>query len=269
MSPTPPGPTPPSSTPSRSTSPRVPPSRIPPPTPIPTAPRTAARINALDPLTTTWAAGETFTRCYDINYGSRDFYAGGAGRFHPFTPATSTRRRPHPTSARGAPDRSGARGPLPVLYGASDAIGALSETVFHDVPVRGVRRVPVAKLTHRVLIDLVSARELTLIDLTSHGLARLGLSRSELIESDARSYPATTAWAKALHAHPVRADGLLWVSRQHDTSRALVLFADRVAQDDLSVHPDTPPVALRTGAGLELVCEVADRAGITITGLAP
>jgi RES domain-containing protein len=206
----------------------------------------------LDPLLTTWQAGRPFHRCYDVSWGSRDFYPGDAahrGRFHPFTP-------------------SGGTDPLPVLYGASDFDGAVFETVFHDVPVKGVKRVPHAKLLHRLVVVLVPGRDLILVDLTSEGLRRLELTRSELIDSDARSYPDIAAWGSALHAHSPDIDGLLWVSRQRDTSRALVLFGDRVDVTDLTVDPDEVPLTLGIGRGLDLVAAAASRAGITITGLA-
>lgn len=227
----------------------MPPShRIPAPVAVPEPPAEPA---ALEPLTAIWRAGEPLYGCYDVAWCSRDFYAGDAahrGRFHPFTPAGSTRA-------------------LSVLYGASDEVGALSETVFHDVPVRGDKRVPHAKLVHRLVVQLAATRNMTLVDLTSDGLRRLGVSRTELIESDARSYPGTAAWARALHAHPARVDGLMWVSRQQDTSRALVLFADRVQPDTITVPDRAIPLTLGAGAGLDIVCTAAARAGITITGL--
>ncbi|CCG02208.1 conserved protein of unknown function [Blastococcus saxobsidens DD2] len=212
--------------------------------PAPAAP------DSLDPLLTTWGAGERFHRCYDIGWGSRQFHAGDdahRGRFHPFTPDGDTE-------------------PLPVLYGVGDVDGAVFETVFHDVPTRGVKRVPHAKLLHRVVVALAPKRDLTLVDLTSEGLRRLELTRGELIDSDARSYPDTAAWARALHAHPHGVDGLLWVSRQRDIGRALVLFGDRVQVEELEVAPEVP-LTLGAGRGLDLVAEAAGRAGITITGL--
>lgn len=205
----------------------------------------------LDPLLTVWEAGDKIHRCYDVGWGSRDFYAGDdahRGRFHPFIPYGSTE-------------------PLPVLYGASDFDGAVFETVFHDVPVKGAKRVPHAKLLHRLVVALIPGRDLTLVNLTSEGLRRLELTRTELIDSDARSYPDTAAWARALHAHSENIDGLLWVSRQRDTSRAVVLFGDRVKVDDLAVAPDEVPLTLGIGRGLDLVSSAAARVGITITGL--
>ena len=61
----------------------------------------------------------------------------------------------------------------------------------------------------------------------------------------------------------------MWVSRQHDTSRALVLFGDRVALAELEVARGAVPLTLGAGAGLDAVCEAANRAGIAITGLVP
>lgn len=225
------------------------PVRVRPPTRVPSPPDVAA----LDPAVAIWAAGAPISRCYHVGWGSRDFHAGDAahlGRFLPFTPV-------------------GVTGPLPVLYGANDEIGALAETVFHDLPVRGVRRVMMSRLRHRLMLDLAPVRDLNLVDLTGAALGRLGISRAELIASDVRSYRDTARWAHALHAHPAGFDGLLWVSRQHETSRCLLLFGDRVPTDDLLVHDSAIPKPLAFGPGLELVCELADRAGITIIGLAP
>ena len=210
-----------------------------------------ADVDALDPLLHTWPAGQQFHRCYDIDWGAREFYAGTAtrrGRFHPIAP-------------------KGAQDALPVLYGASDVDGALSETVFHDVPVRGTKHVPYAMLLHRLIVALVPRRDLTLVDLTSPGLRRLELTHRELIDSDPRSYRATASWAEALHDHPAQPDGLLWVSRQHNTSTALMLFGDRVQLDDLTAAPADVPLALGAGAALTAVCLAANQAGTTITAL--
>lgn len=224
------------------------PVRIPPPVAIPAPPVDPA---GLSPLLTTWQEGRRLFRCYNLAREATEFHARDAtrrGRFHPLTPLD------------GDPA-------VPVLYAADDQLGALSETVFHDVPVRGDKRVPMAKLRGRAIAEIVVARDLRLIDLSSDGLRRLGLSRGELIDSDARSYGDTANWAAVLHAHPAGADGLLWVSRQRDTSRALILFGDRVKPDDVRLCEESTPLPLSFGAGLDLVCAAADRVGITIIGI--
>jgi hypothetical protein len=109
---------------------------------------------------------------------------------------------------------------------------------------------------------IAARRDLTLIQLHSHGLPRLGISRAELIDSEAESYARTVAWAAALHARLPEADGLIWVSRRFDTSFALVLFGDRVARADLEVVD--PPIPLFLGAGFAEVQRIAELAGIVI-----
>lgn len=202
----------------------------------------------LDPAIVVWPAGRRLVWSYDAAWGSRQLFSGAPGRpgrFHPFSPGRSTR-------------------PLDVLYAASDLHGALSETVFHDIPVRGVKRIPQGLLVHRLAIDLEPVRDLHLVDLTSSGLSRLGVARTELVESGPLAYPATARWAKALHDSAAAPDGLQWVSRQHDTSTAVVLFGDRVTVDDLRLAGDTAPLVLYTGRGFEQVAQIADDEGITI-----
>jgi RES domain len=95
----------------------------------------------------------------------------------------------------------------------------------------------------------VARRDLLLVELTSDGLRRLGLTRGELLEFDARSYPQTAAWARALHEHCARVDGLLWVTRQRATSRALLLFGDRVKVSELASAPGEVRLTLGAGEG--------------------
>jgi hypothetical protein len=154
-----------------------------------------------------------------------------------------------------------------VLYGADSLPGALSETVFHDVPRQGRRRtVAWVKLQHRIAIRLCSTRELRLADLTGAGLSRIGVERSQLLDTGSQYYPETARWAKAMHDHTERFDGMIWVSRQLDTSRAIVLFGDRVDGEELVVS-DGVPLTLGAGSGFDEVAALAADMGIVITGL--
>src|SRR3954465_7643726 len=194
---------------------------------------TTAPRAALDPLLMSWPTGEVIDRCCDVHRccdvprgsdvhrGCRNFSAGNATHPGRFQPCTADRRRT----------------PLPVLYGAGDVDTALSETVFHDLPIRGSKHLAHAQLVHRLGVALIARRDLLLVDLTSDGPRRRGLTRGELIESDSRSYPQTAAWARALHDHAERVDGLLWASGQRDTGRALLLFGDRVKASELALAP--------------------------------
>ena len=55
---------------------------------------------------------------------------------------------------------------------------------------------------------------------------------------------------------------MTWVSRQHDTSLAVVLFGGRVARDELDVVE--PPLPLAWGPGLSRVYEAAEEADILV-----
>lgn len=187
--------------------------------------------------------GEPIVRCHDGRYGATEFNPGlGAGRFHPF-------------AVRGRN--------IPTIYGSSDLVGALSETLFHDVPVETGLRAIERSVLRPLLVSVIAARRpLRFAQLHSSGLGRLGLRRAELIDSEASAYPATVTWAKALHACPERFDGLVWISRQNDTSRAVVLFGDRVDRWDLEMVDS--PLPLYLGPGYAMVLEAAETAGIGV-----
>ena len=114
------------------------------------------------------------------------------------------------------------------MYAARDDDTALAESVFHDVPVRGVRRLARAALTGRVLSRIAPVRELRLIALHGYGLKRLGVTHGELIEAPASAYAWTAEWGAALHAAAPDADGIVWMARRFTGRPALILFGDRV-----------------------------------------
>jgi hypothetical protein len=198
----------------------------------------------LDPLVEEWKRGTPIIRCHNVQFGATEFNPGlGRGRFHPFSdPAGQT---------------------VATLYGASSIEGALSETVFHDVPVRGpARRIRASSLLPLVISTVVAKRTLRLVQLHANGLRRLQVSRAELIDGGSRKYAATALWARALHRCREDLDGLVWISRLHDTSRALVLFGDRVPRACLEVVES--PLLLSSGRGLRKVRQVAEESDITI-----
>lgn len=152
---------------------------------------------------------------------------------------------------------------MPTIYGASDFEGALSETLFHSLPVRRDLRSVRRSVLRPLLASVIAARRsLKLAQLHGFGLGRLGLRRVDLIETEAEEYPSTARWAAALHACAERFDGLVWISRQHDTSRAVVLFGDRIERRDLELVE--APMPLYLGPGYLRVQEAADAAGIAV-----
>lgn len=196
------------------------------------------------PLLETWASGTLLWRCHGAGLRADQFNPGvGLGRFHPISDATTG-------------------GQVPTLYGADSVSGALSESVFHNVPVRGSsKRVRRSALSEFRLSSLVARRDLVLASLSGNGLTRLGLRRRALIDSPASHYLRTSQWAEAIHRDTM-VDGLLWVSRQNDRALAVVLFGDRVGPPDFDVVVDSSP--LDRGAGWDSVLRCAEDAGIMI-----
>jgi hypothetical protein len=135
--------------------------------------------------------------------------------------------------------------PVGILYGADSLIGAISETMFHTIPSDGDRLKP--RTISRTIIEkyaisiIASHRPLRLIDLTGHGIGREGMpiTYCELISSEAAHYADTRAWAEMFHRHPSEVDGFIWVSRQYNIARAMMLFEDRVEPNLLFLAEDT------------------------------
>jgi hypothetical protein len=70
-------------------------------------------------------------------------------------------------------------------------------------------------------------------------------------------------WAEAVHRQVPDAQGLVWMSGRFNTSRALVLFGDRVNPAILRVVPGTVQ-ALDSGLGLHRLVDLTKEAHITI-----
>ncbi len=132
-------------------------------------------------------------------------------------------------NARFSPisDEKGAT--VPTIYAATTFDGAAMETVFHDVPFEpGFKPVDKVKLKHQSHSTIQVTSDLLLADLGTVALRKLGVAKTELIESDKNQYPDTRKWAEAIHAQRKDIQGMSWMSRQDDRSRAVVLFGDRI-----------------------------------------
>jgi hypothetical protein len=199
----------------------------------------------LDPLVIEITAGTPLVRVHSIVRAAFAFNLG-LGRPSRFAPL-------HRTDGT----------PIPTLYAATTVAGALSESVFHDVPYRGRgKRILAARLNGLALSTLIVAEPIRLALVAGLGLRRLGVRRRDLIEGGPGSYSQTAAWALALYNCPVAPSGLLWVSRQDDTANALLLFGDRVPAGSLHIASD--PVPVDVGPGLALVDDAATLAAITV-----
>lgn len=197
----------------------------------------------IDPQIERWEAGRTIVRCHGPRYHERQFNnTTHLARFRPLVHAGVV---------------------VPTIYGANDFAGAVSETVFHEVPVRGAnRRILRSEIDRWVWSEVAPIRDLNLIALHGTGLRRVQVTHGELIECDASDYADTVPWAVALHDAESAPDGICWRSRQHNDSLALMLFGTRVTDADLSVVRAADSLALRPGG--DLVYELAEAADIAI-----
>jgi len=197
----------------------------------------------VDPQIERWQAGRTIVRFHGPKSHERQFNkTTHLARFRPLV---------------------GAGEVVPTIYGANDFAGAVSETVFHEVPVRGPnRRILRSEIDRWVWSEVAPTRDLGLVALHGTGLRRIQVTHGELIECDASEYAETVPWSLALHDAASAPDGLCWRARQHNDSLALMLFGSRVAETDLAVVRAAESLALRPGG--DLVYEYAEAAGIAI-----
>lgn len=125
---------------------------------------------ALDPLLKAWPSGADLWRVHKLDRRPAEFNPGAdIGRFHPFAGSAGK--------------------PVATLYAADTWQGAVAETLFRDVPLRGAPRTKRrAELELRAMSRLRLRREVELVELRGTGLRRLRLQRRELIETEADQY---------------------------------------------------------------------------------
>ena len=157
-----------------------------------------------------------------------------------------------------------ARGKVGVLYGGASSRVAISEYLFHDLPHRMGAILPFSELNGKVSSRLIPASDLRLARLHDSGLRVLGIRNDQLIDTPASQYSRTVLWAQALHESDETLQGLQWMSRQYNSERAIVLFADRVDPGELIVDPAWSELPYDSGSGLDEVIQAAWEAGILI-----
>ncbi len=173
---------------------------------------------------------------------------------------------------------------VPTMYWAATQTVALLETAFHDVHQMGTRIISESlHLARYGLVALVAPVSLPLIDLTDVGLARVGVTRAQLVATTPQHYACTREWAATLHGRrigPVTPVGLLWQSRIAElagadslllgdllpaASRVCVLFGDRVPVDPDAWQPGDPRYDdLTIDDGRLLAEQIAEQLGAVI-----
>lgn len=129
--------------------------------------------------------------------------------------------------------RAGTSDVVPAFYAGEAEEAAVAETLLHDVPLSG-GQITWAQQDLRVISAVTCKRDLRLAQLHSGGLRRLLLKQGQITDTEADEYPRTVMWAAAIHAARPELDGLLWMSARWNSSRAVVLFGDRVSEADLT-----------------------------------
>ena len=212
------------------------------PSGVPAAPADLAKfVNIVN-----WPKGQVIHRIHLKIYRSSAFNPGlkGNARFSPIKATDGSR--------------------IPTLYGGTTFDCAAMETVFHDVPfATGLKTFDKQKLVDQVYSQVTPKRNLSLADLSTTALRKLGVQRNELIDTEKDEYPRTRKWAEAIHAECPHAEGLCWVSRQDDRALAVMLFGDRLATTDLS--PIGEPLHVLTDIAVYTdLLSLADRIGVEI-----
>jgi hypothetical protein len=149
------------------------------------------------------------------------------------------------------------------LYAASTREAAAFESIFHDIEPRArFKTVPLGSVEARHVSIIAPGRDLSLVKLFAPDLKAWKIARTRLIDTPKSTYGETALWAKAIHTAHRHVDGLVWTSRQCDPDLCLILFGDRIVEDDFDVlesrHVGSDPALL-----LELRAYGA-RAAITI-----
>ena len=124
---------------------------------------------------------------------------------------------------------------IPTIYAADTIRGAIMEVVLHDVPRASAGYIrPLARdRKSDNHLSVIQLPELRLVNLTATGLRSVGLTAADMFEGDKPDYPRTRAWASWIWENLPRAHGLLWMSRQDNESRAIMLFGDRLNASEI------------------------------------
>ncbi|KGD92867.1 MULTISPECIES: RES family NAD+ phosphorylase [Rhizobium/Agrobacterium group] len=164
---------------------------------------------------------------------------------------------------RFAPFLDAAGGCVATLYAATSRQAAAFETIFHDIdPAARFKTVRLNNVEARTASTISPKRDLPLAALFAPDLKLWGIDRGQIIDTPKSSYARTVLWAKAIHKARPDLDGMIWTSRQCDPERCLVLFEDRIGEDDFEVIEE-----IDVGKDDDFLLEMrrfGQRAGITI-----
>lgn len=205
------------------------------------APGSALRLTLLE-----LPKGQVLHRVHQDKYRAAQFNPGTQG------------------NARFSPIQDEMGRSIPTLYGGTSRDCALMETVFHDVPyAAGFKSYDKKKLLGQRHSTVELSAPLSLVDLASVPLRKLGLTRKQLIDTEKDQYSVTRLWAEAIYQQCAQAQGLCWISRQDDSARAVMLFGDRIAKTALKSQGASLSLS-DDSATYDAVLDLAERIGVLI-----
>lgn len=105
-------------------------------------------------------------------------------------------------------------------------VGTNLEIAFVETLLRNpqLRMVAMSEVASRRWSILQAASAMRLVDFAGPGLNALGTDNSV----NTGAYAISRAWAAALHAHPSKPDGILYVSRHNPAHRCIAIFGRRI-----------------------------------------
>lgn len=118
-------------------------------------------------------------------------------------------------------------------------VGANLEIAFVETLLRNpqLRMVAMSEVASRRWSILQAASAMRLVDFAGPGLNALGTDNGV----NTGPYTISRAWAAALHAHPAKPDGILYVSRHNPAHRCIAMFGRRI-----EIAPTVPPATFET-----------------------
>lgn len=132
---------------------------------------------------------------------------------------------------------------IPSYYASYSVLVALAETVLRFDKKTGISTLDwspdtphtIANGARKGVAQVRPTRALKVIDMNTFVEQLTGESLSVLLGQGDNAYPDLHVYAAYLAVNYPRADGLIWDSYQRSTAgeRAMMLFGDRVGQDDL------------------------------------
>ncbi len=165
-------------------------------------------------------------------------------------------------NARFSPIKDAGGQIIPTLYCGTTPAVALMETILHDVarPSEGyILNLPAPDKEFRRMACLVNVHPLQLADFTALGIRKVGLKKSEVIETDKTQYPYSRDIAQWLYRMRPDLQGILWSSRQDDRGQAMVVFEPRLTATPLHIWQHGEPIA--EGTNLDELADLLDVMG--------